>query len=286
MRSKHMPGEGLSNIRIDGEKLLVLEDVLGMEKAREMAQAQKMKSFGGIMNMLNRPKAEDIEIVYEEKRFEAFWRVLGTARYEYKRRMTYKVPVESMVKDVELLGTTFEAKTKMIGLEGVEHCVEEYREDRLIDAQTDQPGTFEKYLNLTSRQIETTEELTKDGTPIVALAAKPAFLVRTVVNALIKPIKADHILDEQIAITELALYFIPVYTFEFLWKPKEKRVTVSFDGATGEMRAQANKIAERLRGSFTNDEIFEFGKEAANFVPGVGLAMLAGKKAFELYKKK
>ncbi|TAK05531.1 hypothetical protein EPO33_00030 [Patescibacteria group bacterium] len=281
-----MSGEGLSNIKIDGEKLLAIEDVLGIEKAREMAQAQRGKSFGGLLNMLNRPRAEDIDVVYEEKRYEAFWRVLGTARYEYKRRTTYKVPVEPMVKDVELLGTTFDAQAKTIGLEGVEHCVEEYREEKLIDAQTDQAGAFEKYLARASRQIETTEELTKDGTPIVALAAKPAFLVRTVVNALIKPIKADQILDEQIAISELALYFIPVYTFEFHWKPKDKRVTVSFDGATGEMRPQANKIAERLRGSFTNDEMFEFGKEVANFVPGGGLAMMAGKKAFELYKKK
>ncbi len=286
MRNKDMSGEGLSNIRIDGEKLLALEDLLGMEKAREMAQAQKVKSFGSVLNILNRPKAEDIDIVYEEKRYEAFWRVLGTARYEYKRRMTYKVPVEPMVKDVELLGTTFEAQAKTIGLEGVEHCIEEYREEKLIDAQTDQPGAFSTYLTRATRQIETTEELTKDGTPIVALAAKPAFLVRTVVNALIKPIKADQILDEQIAISELALFFIPVYTFEFLWKPKDKRITVSFDGATGEVRAQANKITERLRGSFTNDEMFEFGKEVANFVPGGGLAMMAGKKAFQLYKKK
>ena len=29
-----MPGEGISNIKIDGEKLLVVEDALGMERAR------------------------------------------------------------------------------------------------------------------------------------------------------------------------------------------------------------------------------------------------------------
>lgn len=281
-----MPGEGLSNIKIDGEKLLVLEDVLGMEKARELAQAQKAKAFGGLLNMLNRPKPEDIDVVYEEKRYEAFWHVLGTSRFEYKRRMTYKLPVDAMVKDVDLLGTTFEARAKTIDLEGTEHCIEEYREEVQIDAQTDQPGPFGAYLALPRRQIESTEELTTDGTPIVALAAKPAYLVRTVVNALIKPIRADQILDEQISISELALTFIPVYTFEFHWKPKDKRVTVSFDGATGAQRAQANKIADRLRGSFTNDELFEFGKEVANFVPGGGLAMMAGKKAFQLYNKK
>jgi hypothetical protein len=137
-----------------------------------------------------------------------------------------------------------------------------------------------------SQQIDTTDTLTKDGTPIVALEAKPAFIVRKVVNALIKPIQADTILDEQIGITELALYFVPIYTFEFFWKNKDKRVAISFDGVTGELRPKANKITERLRKSFTNDEIFEFGKEVANFVPGGGLAMMVGKKAVELYEKK
>jgi len=282
-----MPGEGLSHIHIDGEKLLVIEDVLGMDKARELANAQKIKAFGVLSGLLSRPKPEDIDIVYEEKRYDAFWRVLGTARFEYKRRKAYKVPVDAVVQDVEILGTNFHVlpNSKSFEIEGTEHCIEEYREESIVDAQTGEPGEFSKYLSYLSQQIDTTDALTKDGSFVVALEAKPAFLVRKVVNALIKPIKADNILDEQIGISELALYFVPIYTFEFLWKAKDKRVTVSFDGATGEMRPKANKITQKLRKSFTNDEIFEFGKEVANFVPGGGLAMMVGKKAIELTKK-
>lgn len=284
-----MPGEGLSNIHIDGEKLLVLQDVLGMEKAREMANEQKLKSFGMLSSLLSRPKPEDIEISYEEKRYDAFWRVLGSARFEYKRRKAYKVTVEKMVQDVEILSTNFHVLpgTSSFEIEGIEHCVEEYQEESIVDAQTgNADASFGKYVSYLSQQIDTTDTLTKDGTPIVALEAKPAFIVRKVVNALIKPIQADTILDEQIGITELALYFVPIYTFEFFWKTKDKRVTISYDGVTGELRPQANKITERLRKSFTNDEIFEFGKEVANFVPGGGLAMMVGKKAVELYEKK
>jgi len=280
-----MPGEGLTSIHIDNEKLLALEDVLGMEKARQLANEHKVKAFGLLAGLLSRPKPEDIDVVYEEKRYDAFWRVLGTARFEYKRRKAYKVPVEPMVKDVELLGTNFQSNGKTFDLEGIEHCIEEYREEIVVNAQTGQSGDFEKYLGYPSRQITSTNALTDDGTPIVALETKPAFLVRKVVNALIKPIQADQILDEKIAINELALYFVPVYTFELWWKTKDKRVTISYDGVTGELRPQANKITERLRNSFTNDEIFEFGKEVANFVPGGGLAMMVGKKAIELYDK-
>lgn len=284
-----MPGEGLSNIHIDGEKLLVLQDVLGMEKAREMANEQKLKSFGMLSSLLSRPKPEDIEISYEEKRYDAFWRVLGSARFEYKRRKAYKVAVEKMVQDVEILSTNFHVLpgTSAFEIEGIEHCVEEYQEEAIVDAQTGNvDASFGKYVSYLSQQIDTTDALTKDGTPIVALEAKPAFIVRKVVNALIKPIQADTILDERIGITELALYFVPIYTFEFFWKNKDKRVTISYDGVTGELRPQANKITERLRKSFTNDEIFEFGKEVANFVPGGGLAMMVGKKAVELIEKK
>jgi hypothetical protein len=90
----------------------------------------------------------------------------------------------------------------------------------------------------------------------------------------------------KLVLTELALYFVPIYTFEFHWKAKDKRVTVSFDGATGELLPQPNKITERMRKSFSNDELFEFGKEVANFVPGGGLALMVGKKAVDLYEKK
>ncbi len=280
-----MPGEGLSNIQIDGEKLLKVEDVLGMEKARAMASDLKVKSFGMLTNLLSRPKAEDIEIVYEEKRFEAFWRVVGSSRFEYKRRKRYNVPVEGVVQDVEVLGSVLNAAAhKSFELEGVERCVEEYREESIVNAQNGEPGDFAKYLVLPNKQIASTDELTSDGTPIVALEAKPAFLVRKTVNALIKPIQADQILDEKIAITELALYFVPVYTFEFLWKSKDKRAIIALDGATGLQRQQASKIADKLRKSFTNDELFEFGKEVANFVPGGGLAMMVGKKAVQIYK--
>ncbi len=279
--------EGLSNIKIDGEKLLACADILGMEKAREMVNEHKVKAFGLLSSILSRPKPEEIEIIYEEKRFDAFWHVLGTSRFEYKRRKKYTLIVDPIVQEVELLGSSFgvPGDMKTFTVEGVERCVEEYREEELVDAQTGQNGDFKAYLAVPNRILESTDEITMDGTPIVSLETKPSFLIRKVINGLIKPIQADQILDEQIGISELGLYFIPVYTFELRWKTKDKRVTISYDGVTGLMRPKANKITERLRRTFTNDELFEFGKEVANFVPGGGLAMMVGKKAIELTKK-
>lgn len=85
----------------------------------------------------------------------------------------------------------------------------------------------------------------------------------------------------------MKLYFYPVYTFEYHWKTKDKKATVAFDGVTGEVNLKANKIGETLKKNFTNNDLFEFSKEIAqNLVPGGGLAVMMGKKVFEMAKKK
>lgn len=279
--------QGISGIKVEGEKLLLLEDTLGWEKAREKASSHKIKALGMFTNFLFKPKAEDVAIVYEEKRYQAFWHIIGTSFFEYKRHARYNVPVVPVVEDV-----TFQDKNyvvKKVGgifeIEGIEHCKENYRQEIMFDAQTDQPGDFVKYLKYPTKVISSTEELTADGTAVVRLETKASFLVRKVLNELVKPIKADQILDERIGIEELSLYFYPVYTFEFFWASKDKRAVVEFDGVTGEVR-KGRKLADRLVSSFTRDELFDFAKEAANFVPGVGLAMMAGRKAIQIAQKK
>jgi len=279
--------KGISNIQVQGEKLLVIEDVLGWEKVRKLAGDHKVKALGMLSGFLFKPKAEEISIVYEEKRYQAFWHIVGNSYFEYKRKVRYHVPVETVVEDV-----TFMDKVCVVNkndhtfeIEGIEHCKENYQQEVMVDAQTDMPGDFAKYLKSVKREIQSTDELMTDGASIVNLETKASFLVRKVLNDLVKPIKADQILDEKIAIEELSLYFYPVYTFEYYWQPKDKRVLVEFDGVTTEVR-KGRKLTDKLRDSFTTDELFEFAKEVANFVPGGGLAMMAGRKAIQIATKK
>jgi len=95
---------------------------------------------------------------------------------------------------------------------------------------------------------------------------------------------ADEILEERIAIEELNLYFYPLYTFEYVWANKDKKALVEFDGVTGEAR-KGQKISDQLLQSFSYDEMFDFAKEIAGFVPGGGLAMMTGRKAYQIVKK-
>ncbi len=279
--------QGISNIKVEGEKLLRLLDVLEWEKARKNASDYKVKAMGMLSGFLFKPKAEDIAIVYEEKRYQAFWHIIGDSYFEYNRRVGYQVPVETVVEDVTFQDKNYKVSksSKTFEIEGVEHCKENYREEIMVDAQTDQPGDFAKYLKFPTKQIKGTDELTVDGTSVVNLQTKASFLVRKILNELVKPIKADQIIDEKIGISELSLYFYPVYTFEYLWQPKDKRVIIEFDGVTGEIR-KGRKLTDKLRNSFTSDELFDFAKAVANFVPGGELAMLAGRKAIQLAKQK
>lgn len=279
--------KGIGNIQVQGEKLLLLQDAFGWDKVRELAEGHKVKAFGMISNFLFKPKEEEITIVYEEKRYQAFWHIIGSSYFEYKRKVRYKVPVETVVEDVTFQSENYrvDKNDNTFEIEGIEHCKENYREEVMVDAQTDQPAEFTQYLKYPTKVIASTDELTADGTGVVNLQTKASFLVRKVLNDLVKPIKADQILDEKIEIVELSLYFYPIYTFEYHWVPKDKKAMVEFDGVTGEMR-KGRKLTDKLRNSFTSEELFDFAKEAANFFPGVGLAMMAGRKAIQIAKKR
>ncbi len=276
-------------MRVEGEKLLLLIDNVGWEKARLLATENKARAFGSLLSFLSKPNPDDIDIIYEEKRYEAFWRVVGEANFEYKRRAKFLVPVAAEVEDVEMFGQIFKADryTGNFTLEGVEHCREKYREELMIDANTDQPGDFSRYLHFSHQPLISTEELTLDGTPISRLETRANGLVRQVLGSLVKPFKADEILFEEIAISELNLYFYPVYTFEYHWKTRDKRATVNYDGVTTEINWKGTKVSDVLKKSFTSDDLFEFSKEIAeNIIPGGGLAMMMGKKVIEMTKKK
>lgn len=278
--------QAMNEILIQNERLLLIDDTLGWEKARQVAAEHKVKAMGMFSQLLFRPKPDDIQIIYEEKRYQSFWYIIGTLFLDYKRKTRHKVPIEVMVKTITVDDREYPVNQTdhTFTIEGVEHCQESQREELLVDAQTEQPGDFDKYLKFSSRQIENIDILTQDGSQVAYLQAKASFLIRQVLNKLVRPYKADEILEERIAIEELNLYFYPLYTFEYHWTNKDKKALVEFDGVTGEAR-KGQKTSDKLLQSFSYDELFDFAKEIVGFVPGGGLAMLTGRKAYQIVKK-
>lgn len=281
------PTPGIGNIIISDERMLLVEDTLGWEKARQMAADFKVKALGMMSQLFFRPKPEDITISYEERRYQAFWHVSGTSANRYKRRARYRVPTNDTVTEFEIAGhpVLVNPESKSFEIEGIETCSETLRAEYFIDAATEESGDFGKYLRFNSWEIHSTESLTTNDTFVADIQTKAPFLIRKVLTDLVKPFRADEILQEELAIEELALFFYPVYAFEFYWAAKNKQIVIELDGATGEIK-KGNKLKERLKKVFTHDDIYEYAKEVANFVPGGALVVMAGKKTYEIVRNR
>jgi len=279
---------GLNVVRIEDEKLLAFEDQLGWEKALKMAEEYKPKAFASVFNLLSRSNPDDIEIVYQERRYQAFWHIAGFSSFEFIRSKSYSINLEKNVQEVTLLNQNFKVKDDAkIVLDGKEKCIEDYREELVIDANYDREGNFTEYLKYPYFQINSTDDLMKENTQIMNLKTNSGNLVRRMMLKLVKPIEAEKMLKEEIQINELTLYFYSVYVFEFLHKLKNKKILISYDGVTKKLNAKALKISDSLKKSFSANDLFEFSKEIAeNLVPGGGLAIMVGQKVIELTKKK
>ena len=102
MTSDMQHSQALNEILIQNERLLLIDDILGWEKARQVAADHKVKAMGMFSQLLFRPKPDDIAIVYEEKRYQAFWHIVGTLFLDYKRKTRHKVPVETSTRHIKL----------------------------------------------------------------------------------------------------------------------------------------------------------------------------------------
>ena len=169
--------QAFNEILVQEERLLLVDDLFGWEKARQAATDYKVKAMGMFSQLLFRPKPEDISIVYEEKRYQAFWHIVGILFLDYKRMARHKVPVDTMVKTV--LSDEREYPVNQTDhafeIEIIEHCQESQREELFVDAQTEKTGDFAKYVKAKSQQIENMDILTKDGAQVVNLQAKASF---------------------------------------------------------------------------------------------------------------
>jgi len=96
-------------IALADQHIFLLDDKLTPEDARLRAMDKRGGAFGsGIGNLLQRPKAEDIELVNSQRRLEPFWHVGGRALYVYDRAREYAVPASGAdVREVTVHGETY-----------------------------------------------------------------------------------------------------------------------------------------------------------------------------------
>ena len=254
-------------------RMLVVTGEKAFEEMKELAWNKKTAAFGGLKNILSRPKPEDINITHSEKQYKSFWHAVCSTHFEYKRNCEFTVKIsDPIVQKVTICG---EEKTidpqRNITLSRIEHCLESNTKSTFVDAYTENEEDFSRYVTMPTRELAQTEELNEGNTIVLPVKVKASYIVRKLLTEMLKPIDADEILDETVSIETLDLYFRPVYAFEYTWVPKNKQNVLEFDGITGEFYS-GKVLKEKMTEIFTEDALFEIGGEVAGFiVPGAGI---------------
>lgn len=244
------------DIRLAPPHIYVLNPVLDFEAAKQQAIDKRLNLVAsGIGALLSRPKPEEVDLVYTETRLDPLWHLVCNVRFVFDRNRVFQVPVTGVeVRNVSMLGQEFEiaaqppaqpgllqqlglgGAARMFSVAGVEHCIDENRQERILDAVNGQPAQVSAE-TLSKEKMEVTDVTTLASGEALAIPPQitAAQVVKTLLATMIKSVQADRVVEEVAHIETLDLYFKPVYAFEFAWKPKNKTGVAEFDAVSGAM---------------------------------------------------
>lgn len=279
------------DVELAQERMLLLADRFSMDHAEGRAWTKRTDAFGTmakIGSFLSRPKDEDFETVYRERRLQPFYHIACTATMTYERAKEYRVPVDPNVVSVEADGRTHAVDTGAFTINGTERCHDEIHRAAYYDAisGTADPGAA-LYLghNATLIDADILAKTAADGAVVVPPQAKASMLVRDVLASSIERITADRVLEEKLSIHHIDLYYRPVYAFRYRWQGKE--AVVEFDGVTGEAKVGGSTFEQFLGRAIDAEFLLNAGVEAAGIlIPGARLAEIVISKSIKAAKAK
>lgn len=277
-------------IAVADERAYWIKETLTLELAQGRAWAKKADAFGTIAKFLQRPKDAEIELTHSEKRYEPFWHVVCHARYVYDRDRKYTINVEGTeVKALTIHGERYEIQEKPkphIALPTTEHCSEEYSREVFVDAISGDKQEWAGYLEYDRSLIEDIDNFALEGAIVVPPEVRASFVVRETLGNLMKVAQADMVHKELVEVETVDLYYRPIYAFEYLWQPKDKRAVIEFDGLTGEIRTGGKAIHQQVGKVLTKELLFDIGVDTVDlFVPGGGIAIKLVRARAERKKK-
>ena len=267
-------------LNIGNERIMALHARYSADHIREKAMAKRIEAFGVIAKFIQRVQPDDIKIATFQKRFEPFWFVAASSHYVYDRRHKYHVEVVPKVHAVTVHDNKYPVMGNSFELEAVNHCTEEFKRELIVDAMNGNEVDLKKYLNYPKSEVPDIAALNNEGTIVVPPEILSSYVVRKMVLQLIKTIQADAVMEENINISEITLFYRPVYAIEYLWKDKNKKKVVEFDALTGEAKFEAGAIKKQFTKALENNTFFDFSADAAGtLIPGANLVVKLGRMA-------
>ncbi len=278
---------------IADERILIFKDQITAEQAKDIAWSKKVDAFGTIKkltSLLSRPNEEDFKIIYSEHNYQPIWHVKGSFSYVYDRKTSYLWPVrEKEVKKISINKIEYSVVNGQVEVDAIDHCVEEEQLESIVNGiTTEKQPSLSKYFSFGSNiaTSEHLEKMSRDNIIIIPPKARVSALVNEVLSNSIKVIHADKIFEEKIEISNVDLYYRPVYAFQVHWVSKNKEIVIEVDGLTGEVSFGNKLFKEYLGKAIDINFLFDLGADAAGmFVPGGSIAVKIAKKYIDSKKK-
>ena len=276
-------------IELAAQRIFALEDRLSFDDIRQRAMDKRTTAFtSGLGGLLQRPKTEDITLITSQRRLEPFWFVSGKARYVYERTRDYSVPPSGPeVREVEIHGTTYGIVDSGKGgrtfrLAVRERCREEFAEELYVDGVTGQAvPDAASVRGGPSTEIEDPASLQVEGTVVVAPEHRASYVVRQLISKMLRPVQADTVTEESLALDHSDLYYRPIWAFQFHWGPKGRDGVVEINAITGNVRQGVSLVSD-LGKVVTKDALFDIGADAVGMlVPGGSIAMKVARAALD-----
>ncbi len=237
--------------------------------------------------LLSRPKDDEYELVYKERRLQPFWRVSASATYAYERQRSYAVKLAPEVRQVTVAGETREAVNGAFQIEGLEACREENHREFLFDGAAEAPrADLAVYLKHPSAPTtpEALAAIAAAGDIVAPPQAKASAVIRQVVAAMLVKIDADRVIEETVRLESVELYYRPMYAFRYRRQGKE--AVVEYDPLTGAARPGGATFETYVGKLLEPKFLFDMTVETANiFLPGATLARVILDKGLEFKKR-
>jgi len=270
------------------ERIFQLEEVVAADELERRAMDRRMHAFGsGLGSLLQRPRPEDVVFLTRQRRLEPFWHVSCRALYVYERDRDYDIAASAPeVRRVSITGTTYEVhesrQPASFTLSAREHCRDEFEHQIFADGTSGAPVP-DGVAVIGGRRSEVTEpaSLAAADTVVVPVEHRASFVVRKLLGETMKPLQADLVIEESLTLQRTDLYYRPYWSFEFLWRSRDKTGVVEIDALTGQAR-QGQALLPQLKGMMSRDVLFDIGADTAGLiVPGGSIAVKVAKAAMD-----
>jgi hypothetical protein len=282
------------NVELAEERILQIVDRFTIDDAEVRAWSKRTEAFGTLAKMgsfIAKPKDDDFQVVYRERRLQPFWRLTAHTSHTYERKREHRISLAPEVRSVAHNGEPLRQVGREIVVPVTESCHEEKRGEWFYDGITKQLApALKSYAAMESREV-TPDELNAQATApnprattiVVPPLARVKALTGEVLQQIIPKIDADVMLEEKIEIDAIELYYRPVYAYRYKWQNKE--AVVEFDALTGEAKVGGTTFENYVGKLVDPAFLLDVGIETAGlFLPGANLAKLVVKKGLSFRK--